>query len=168
MLEKFMGNARPGVELGEFDLLRNLFLQYVVSEEDKMEAYETYWMPMENATGVVDGETLGRLREFLEHFLGTVGIEVIEGGKEDLREIMQGYASQGLYAGYKSWIQTLLAPATTEAEVEALIIGALTKMRDEAKKPRAKAGSPGKPPRPSKKLAAAPPQMVVVEEDEDA
>ena len=51
-----MNNQRPGIDVGEYDLLRNFLLGHFSDDQRKLAAYRTLWLELERTANAGDGD----------------------------------------------------------------------------------------------------------------
>eukprot|EP00929_Paragymnodinium_shiwhaense_P101499 TRINITY_DN64640_c0_g2_i4.p1 TRINITY_DN64640_c0_g2~~TRINITY_DN64640_c0_g2_i4.p1 ORF type:complete len:293 (-),score=56.70 TRINITY_DN64640_c0_g2_i4:12-890(-) len=126
-------NKSPGVDLAEYDLLRNFLLGHFRCEAARTEAYKKHWLELERETHASDGD-MHELERFLRYFLSSSTAEPATCSSRSLKQ--QG----SLYGSYKKLVVETLArtvacngPQTAELPQETAVIDLLDRMIDTAR-----------------------------------
>lgn len=138
-LGTLLRNERPGVNLADYDLLRNFLLGHFADGKDKAHAYHDFWLEVERAANAACGETQELhllLRAFLDRDEAVNGSMVVGTATNAQPRSAPGLGanvavavpSWSLYGGYRALVMRELTGAQSAADCEARVRSLLARL----------------------------------------
>jgi len=127
-LAKLSHTRHSGIDLGEYDLLRNFLLGHFRGDGARMHVYRELWLEIERACNASGGD-IQELATFMEGFLDLEGMCAVT---ESYKQCTSGLAIErrqtSLYGGYRALISRELQGIVVADECEAKVRQLLERM----------------------------------------